>query len=77
MKMTALWNLVLLSVVVAVGLSGCAASIGTNTAKNEPTAPAQLIADATLYEKYGLSIAIPNTYADQLLVFNESKWVDS
>ena len=28
----------------------------------------------TLYEKFGLTIAIPNTYIDRLMVFTEPKW---
>lgn len=74
---TATLSAVLLSVLLLIALAGCAAFSGIDkTGSTEPIG-AQEIADATLYEKYGLKIAIPNAYADKLLVFTEPKWEDA
>lgn len=68
---------VLLSALLLVGLTGCAAIGGIDKAENTTSSDAQVIADATLYEKNGLKIAIPNAYGDKLLVFTESKLEDA
>jgi len=57
---------VVLPIALALCPAGCAAvgSIG-KAGMNTPAS------DATIYEKYGLQIAIPNKYANRLLAFTE------
>ena len=81
---------VLLSAVLLLGLAGCSAFSEVNKVANTApvsasvsaqatasTAPADvMLTDATLYEKDGLTTAIPNEYASQLQVFPEAQWKD-
>lgn len=71
---------VLLSLVLLLGLAGCAMvnGIGQEAIASPEDSVASSQDSVTLFEKYGLTIAIPNAYIDRLLVFTdpEHEWYE-
>jgi len=63
-----------LGIVLLLGLAGCTAVNSVGEAEGTEPVSVQESSqtyDVTLYEKYGLTIAIPNEYIDQLVVFTD------
>ena len=61
------WTALVLALLLTLALSSCT-PLGKSEADASQNQPKELSSDVKLFEKYGLSVAIPNTILDQLLI---------